>query len=200
MAGATLLNYATMFGSLALLAALAYPLAANRIPWLGSTLIMLGAAAAGYAGVIVIKPRIAARLPGTQLLFDAGIIGHLVALTWRLPHMVILFLGMWLPFKFFNVSIPLGEALAYVPILMLIGALPITPQGVGTRDVIALKLLASYAPAGAAGETVAAATLCWAIALTLMQVIVAPVFLYFARELFTRAARQRTALSDLAES
>jgi hypothetical protein len=71
---------------------------------------------------------------------------------------VILFLGMGLPLSFFGISIPLADALAYVPILMLVGALP-----------------------------------CWAVSLTLIQVILVPVFLAFARRLFQRAQQLRAA-------
>ena len=198
VAGATLLNYASMFGSLALLAALAYPLGGYRIPWLGTTLLILAGAAMVYAAVLLGKPRWVTRIPGATVLLEAGVSGHLLALAWRLPHVVILFLGMWLPLSFFGISLPLADALAYVPILMLVGALPITPQGVGTRDVIALKLLAGYAPPHAAAGTVAAATLCWAVSLTLIQVILAPVFLAFARRLFQRAEQLRAALALVA--
>jgi len=198
VAGATLLNYATMFGSLALLAALAYPLGGYRIPWLATTLLVLGGALLVYLTVVVSKPRWVTRIPGASVLMEAGVSGHLLALAFRLPHMVILFLGMWLPLGFFGISIPLGDALAYVPILMLVGALPITPQGVGTRDVVALKLLGGYAPAGAAADAVAAATLCWAVSLTLIQVVLAPLFLALARRLLRNAEVLRAASTPLA--
>jgi uncharacterized membrane protein YbhN (UPF0104 family) len=156
-------------------------------------LLVLAGAVLVYVIVLLSKPRWVTRIPGVTVLFEAGISGHLLALAWRLPHVVILFLGMWLPLSFFRISIPLADALAYVPILMLVGALPITPQGVGTRDVIALKLLAGYAPPHAAAGTVAAATLCWAVSLTLIEVILAPMFLVFARRLFQRAEQLRAA-------
>jgi hypothetical protein len=188
VAGATLLNYVTMFGSLAIFAAVAYPLSAARIPWLGSTLVVLAVCALGYAVVILTQPALLKRVPGFEMLFDAGLAGHFWALMWRLPHMFVLFLGMWLPFRFFSVQIPMGDALAYVPILMLVGALPITPQGVGTRDVIALNLLAAYAPGSAGANRIAAATLCWAVSITLVEGLISPVFLISARRLFGKAA------------
>jgi len=181
--GATLLNYATIFGSLAILNAAAYPLTGGRIPWLGRTLVILGIGAAGYATVIVVRPRFLKRVPGIDVLFDAGLGGHILALLWRLPHVAVLFLGMWIPFRFFGVEIPMGDALAYVPILMLVGALPITPQGVGTRDAIALNLLAVYAPSSKLVDRITAATLCWAVAITLV----------YARRLFAKAGLERTA-------
>lgn len=186
--GCTLLNYATMFGSLAILSAASYPLSGGRMPWLEKTLLILGAAALAYAAFIVAKPRFLRHVPGLETLFDAGLVGHLSALLWRLPHMIVLFLGMWLPFRFFDVQIPMGDALAYVPILMLVGALPITPQGVGTRDLIALNLLASYAPAGKQVDRITAATFCWAVTITLIEGAIAPAFLVYARRLFAKAA------------
>lgn len=193
VAGATLLNYATMFGSLALLACGSFALMGRAVPWLGTILLALGVAALGYGAFLVARPQVSARLPGVPVLFEAGIVGHLQALAWRLPHMFVLFVGMWLPLGFFGVDVPLGDALAYIPILMLVGALPITPQGVGTRDVIAVQLLGAYAPAGAETESVAAATLCWAVSLTLVQVLIAPLFMASARRLLARASAAKLA-------
>ena len=65
---------------------------------------MLGAGVL-YLGVIAARPR---RLAETNLLaplFEAGVKGHIVALLSRLPHLVVLFLGTWLPFHFFGVTI-----------------------------------------------------------------------------------------------
>jgi uncharacterized membrane protein YbhN (UPF0104 family) len=184
VAGATLLNYATMFGSLALFAALAYPMGGQRPPWLGTTLTVVAILASGYALVVVLKPAFLLRVPGVSVLFDAGLAGHLRALAWRLPHMMILFAGMWLPFRFFGIAIPLGEALACVPILMLIGALPLTPQGVGARDVVALTLLT--VPDGTPREVIAAATLSWAIAISLIEALIGAIFSVYARRLLRR--------------
>lgn len=185
--GATLLNYATIFASLGILGALAYPFGQKSIPWLGQTLVALGLGALGYAIVVVAKPKFLLKIPGFDTLFDAGVRGHLMALLWRFPHVVILFLGMWLPFGFFNVRIPMGDALAYIPILMLVGALPITPQGVGTRDVIALSLLSSYAPSSNQSGSITAATFCWAVTITLVEGLISPLFYILVRRLLNSA-------------
>ena len=42
-----------------------------------------------------------------------------------------------------------------MPIVLLVSALPITPQGIGTRELVALELLVPYA-AGSAAEGEAA--------------------------------------------
>jgi bifunctional ADP-heptose synthase (sugar kinase/adenylyltransferase) len=69
---------------------------------------------------------------------------------------------------------------------MLVIALPITPQGIGTRDVVALELLSRFA-VGTPQEktaTLAAATLSWAGALTLVQATFSPLLMRQARKLF----------------
>ena len=95
------------------------------------------------------------------------------------------FLGTWLPLRFFGVNVPLYEALAFVPVIMLVQTLPITPQGLGTRDVVAIELLAGYVdgPPEQGRAAVAAATLSWACSLTLVQLLISPLFMRRARRL-----------------
>jgi hypothetical protein len=168
VAGATLVVYASWLGCLLLLGAVAVP--ANGGPLAGSAALL--AAGVLYLAVLALRP---ARLARTKLfapLFEAGVRGHLVALAARLPHLLILFAGTWLPFWFFGVRIPLGAALTYIPILMVAVTLPITPQGFGTRDVLAAALFEGFA-AGATRDArlaaIAAATTTWAVALTLVE-------------------------------
>ena len=115
-------------------------------------------------------------------LTELGVRGHLIALAYRLPHVCVQFLGAWLPFWFFGVRIPLSDALALMPVLMLVVTLPITPQGIGTRDVLALQLLRPYAP-GHAAAAIAATTLSWAGAITLVQALLSPLFMRRAQRL-----------------
>ncbi|HEX2880624.1 MAG TPA: lysylphosphatidylglycerol synthase domain-containing protein, partial [Polyangiaceae bacterium] len=99
--------------------------------------------------------------------------------------LAVLFLGNWIPFELFGVHIPLADALMLMPVVMLAASLPITPQGVGTRDAVALQLFAGFA-SGTASEraaTLAAATLSFAISLTLVQLVLSPLFLAPARRL-----------------
>jgi hypothetical protein len=168
VAGATLVVYASWLGCLLLLGAVAVP--ANGGPLAGSALLL--AAGALYLAILALRP---ARLARTKLLaplFEAGVRGHLVALAARIPHLLVLFAGTWLPFWFFDVRIPLGAALTYIPILMVAVTLPITPQGFGTRDVLAAALFEGFA-AGATRDArlaaIAASTTTWAVALTLVE-------------------------------
>lgn len=185
VAGATLLVYATTFGCVFLIGAAALPFNHGRVTWLAPTTAVIGAAGVGYMLVIAIKPALMRTRQTTLALVETGVRGHLLALAFRLPHIGVLFVGTWVPFMFFGVYIPFTDALAYIPIVMLVTALPITPQGVGTRDLIALQLLVGYAsgnPEQQAGA-IAATTLSWACALTLVQAALSPLFMRKAQRM-----------------
>lgn len=188
VAGATLLVYATTFGCVFLLGTAALPFNRGRIAWLAPTLGVIALAGVGYMIVVHLKPAFLRRRQATAPLMEVGVRGHLLALLWRIPHVVVLFIGTWAPFVFFGLEIPLVDALALIPVVMLVTALPITPQGVGTRDVVALELLAGYAPGdhGQRVAAVAAATLSWACALTIMQAVISPVFMKRAQKVLGR--------------
>jgi hypothetical protein len=188
VAGATLLVYATTFGCVYLLGLAALPFNHGRVLWLAPTIATIGAAGVGYMVVIAIKPKFLRERQASGVLVDAGVRGHLIALLHRAPHILVLFFGTWIPFSFFGVDVPLTDALAYIPVVMLVTALPITPQGVGTRDVVALQLLAGYAPGTPAEQAaaIAATTLSWAGALTLVQAGFSPLFMRRAQRMLAR--------------
>lgn len=185
VAGATLLVYATTFGCVFLLGAAALPFNHGRIGWLAPTIIGIALAGLAYMVVVYVGPQFLRKRQATAPLVEVGVRGHLVALLWRIPHILVLFIGTWVPFAFFGVTVPLTDALAFIPVVMLVSALPITPQGVGTRDVVAIQLLAGYAPGGREQQiaAIAAATLSWACALTLVQAIISPLFMRRAQSL-----------------
>jgi hypothetical protein len=189
VAGATLLVYVTTFGCVYTLGLLAVVFNHGRVAWLVPTISIIGAGGIGYLGVIALKPRFLRERQATAPLVEAGIRGHLLAFAYRLPHVLVLFVGTWVPFSFFGVNIPLTDALAYIPVVMLVTAIPITPQGVGTRDVVALQLLAHYAPGSSEQQAaaIAATTLSWAAALTLVQATLSPLFMRSAQRMLKRA-------------
>jgi hypothetical protein len=185
VAGATLLVYATTFGCVFLIGAASLPFNHGRVTWLAPTTALIGAAGVGYMIVIALRPKLMRARQATAALVDTGVRGHLLALAYRVPHVAVLFIGTWVPFAFFGVSIPLTDALVYIPVVMLVTALPITPQGVGTRDLIALQLLAGYAPGTPEQQAaaIAATTLSWACALTLVQAGLSPLFMKRAQRM-----------------
>lgn len=173
VAGATLLVYVTTFGCLFVMGAAALPFNAGRVAWLAPTVGLLAIGAVVYAAVIFKAPAFLRERQATAPLLEVGLRGHVIALLYRMPHVFVQFLGTWLPFWFFGVDVPFLDALALIPVIMLVQALPITPQGVGTRDVLALQLLSHYAPGTPehGRAAIAAATLSWAGALSLVQLV-----------------------------
>ena len=170
-AGATLLSYASWAGCVLGMASLAIVLTGEPPTWL---LLPIGAGLL-YLLVIFLRPR---RLAETRLLgplFDAGVGGHVMALLARLPHLAVLFLGTWVPFLFFRVDIPFPSAVAYIPILMVAVTLPITPQGLGTRDLLAAQFFEKFAPGATQEErlaSLAASTTSWVVATVLVEALI----------------------------
>ena len=156
MAGATLLVYATWAGLLALLACVAF--IANDMPIIYVALII--AAGLAYLAVIYFRPNFASKVSLLQPLFEAGVGGHISAMAFRLPHLIVLFVGTWVPFLLFGADVPLAQALTYIPLLMVVVTLPLTPLGVGTRDALAVELLSQFVDAPAEAERIAAIAAC----------------------------------------
>ncbi len=184
VAGATLVGYAGWAGCILGFGGLA--LAADGKPlWLALVVV----AGLAYLALIAKRPARLARVRLLEPLFEAGVVGHLVALVARVPHFCVMFLGTWLAFRFFAVDIPFGVASRFVPILMVLVTLPITPQGVGTRDAFVAAVFENFAPGATSGERLArlgAATVSWAVALTLGEVV-------FGMALMRRVLRQDAA-------
>jgi hypothetical protein len=177
VAGATLLVYATWGGCVLGLGSVGMLAAGLPMGWLA---VPLGAGVA-YLVLLWIRPR---RLAANRVLgplMEAGVSGHLAAMVMRLPHVAVLFLGTWLPFHFFGIAIPLAEALTYVPIIMVAVTLPITPQGFGTRDVLAATFFASRVVDAASPEqclaVVAAATMTQGVVITLIGLAIGVVLM-----------------------
>lgn len=187
-AGATLFSYATTFGALFLFLLVGLPFNHGRVAWLLPTVSVVGAAAVGYGLVLLTKPRFLAEHPLLAPLFDVGLGGHVLAILVRFPHVLVQFLGAWIPFLFFGVRVPFTDALALVPVIMFVVTLPVSPQGIGTRDTLSIALLSGYA-AGTVAErnaVVAATTLSWIVVITLIQLSISPLFMRRAYQLLGR--------------
>jgi len=187
VAGATLLVYASWMGCVLGLSCIAIVLMGKPLVWLAGPL----GAGLLYLAVLALRPAALARNRLLAPLFEAGVKGHLWALFARLPHLCVLFLGTWLPFWFFGVAIPVPAAFAYVPILMVAVTLPITPQGFGTRDVLAATFFEPYAPFPTKEErlaAIAASTTAAGVALTLVEILMGLILLRsFAPQLMADA-------------
>ena len=175
MAGATFIVYATTFGCLLGIGLLSLPFNPDSLSWLGPIAALVLIAGGFYLAFIGWKPSKLRSWPLLAPAFQLGVRGHLVALAVRLPHLAVLFVGVWLPLHWFGVAIPLADALVVVPPVVLVSALPVTPQGVGTRDALAVFLFQKFAAPGIDAEAqIAAATLSWAVALTAVQLLSSP--------------------------
>lgn len=189
VAGSTLLVYATLFAGMIVMTALGIPFKPVSLSWLWSIviLIVLGAV---YLLVVRARPQFLLKHQVTAPLVEVGVSGHVVLALYRIPHLVVLFFGNWIPFSLFGVHIPFVDALMLIPMVMLVASLPLTPQGVGTRDALALQLFAGYAvgsPSERAG-TLVAATLSFAVSVALVALLVSPLFLARTRRLLPQLA------------
>jgi hypothetical protein len=113
--------------------------------------IVLGAygALAVYITLIAIKPRWLTSRPIFDVLFSAGLLGHLKALAVRIPHIGILMVFTYSSLHAFGVKVPVTQALLCLPIVYFISVLPIAVMGLGTTQIALVYFFAKYAPGGA---------------------------------------------------
>jgi hypothetical protein len=177
-AGGTLLVYATWTALLLILLSAAIVLLGKPLWWLG----VIAALAIVYLILLVGRPAVLVRQRMLAPLFEAGVHGHLVALATRTPHLIVLFAGTWVPFFFFDVHIPFAHALGTVPVLLVVVTLPLTPQGIGTRDVLSSLFYEPFASGLSRPERlaqIAASTATWAVTVTLINALVGFVMMHF---------------------
>jgi uncharacterized membrane protein YbhN (UPF0104 family) len=79
-------------------------------------------------------------------LFRAGARGSLQVASARAVHLGVLICGHVMAMRLFAVEVPLVVALAGLPVLFLVGALPISPAGLGTTQAAAITLFGAHAP------------------------------------------------------
>lgn len=105
-----------------------------------------------YLLIIGLAPRVLATRRVLAPLFVAGIAGTLQVGAARVAHMAVLIAGHWLAMRLFGIEVPAAAAVARLPVLFLIAALPISPSGLGTTQAAAVTLFSEYAEVGAAPE------------------------------------------------
>lgn len=186
--GATLVVYVTTFGCLVGFGVCALPFNTHRLAWMGPLLAACVSGGVAYLLVLQFGPVWLRHRPFLAPLFELGVAGHFRALVARAPHVIVLFFGTWVPLYAFGVALPWTDALALIPPVMFVSALPVTPQGVGTRDALSVYLFAEFAGGSAAdgAARVAASTLSWALALTLVQLVSSPILMRRAFVLLRR--------------
>lgn len=114
------------------------------------------AALAVYVTVLFLRPRWLTSRPIFNVLFSAGLVGHLKALAVRVPHIGILMCFSFATLHAFGVKVPVTQALLCLPIVYFISVLPIAVMGLGTTQLALVYFFASYVP-GATPEAAKAA-------------------------------------------
>ena len=176
VAGATLLSYATFFGGVIAVTAVSLPFSHESAPWITGYVLPLLVAGVVYLAVLRLRPGLLAARAFLKPLFDAGPLRHVTLLLWRLPYVVGLVAGLWGAYAFFDVTLPFGPTCVLMPIILLVSALPITPQGLGARELVAIELLAPWAPEDDGQAAIVAAGAAWTVASMIGQVVVGLAF------------------------
>jgi hypothetical protein len=155
--GVVVLLLATQLLALALVGVLGLLVAPAwlRGPALPMVALVVGGMAV-YLLVLRARPRWLASLQLAQPLFEAGVRGHLVTVAARLPHVALLVVAHWGAFSLWGIRIPFLVAAGYIPLMLFVTALPITPAGLGTVQALQMALFSSYAPGTSPGARSAA--------------------------------------------
>ncbi len=116
-----------------------------------------------YVALVAIRPRWLDR-PVFEVLLNAGLGGHARALLVRLPHIAALMAFQYSALRAFGVEVPVGYAIATLPIAFFVAVLPISVQGLGTTQAMMIYLFGRYAPGKQEAAIVAASLMAQAIA------------------------------------
>ncbi|MFO1463227.1 MAG: lysylphosphatidylglycerol synthase transmembrane domain-containing protein [bacterium] len=110
----------------------------------------------------------------------------------RLPIHAVIVSSMWFLLRFADASAPFRDIVAAVPVILLVGAVPITPGGLGTAQIATVELLKndlSLSPRAAAAigpaELLLAISLAWMLLNYLLKFLAGVFYLRGAsRDLF----------------
>ncbi len=128
-------------------------------------LLLIGGALLGMAVYLILIASRVRRLAGWGVLaplFEAGVAGHLRAVAARLPHMLVLALLHWGAFRVWGIAVPFLQGTALMAVVLLISALPVTPNGLGTTQILQVLFFSAWAQ-GATPEARAADVLAFSL-------------------------------------
>jgi hypothetical protein len=114
--------------------------------------------AVAYAGLTVYmvavaaKPRWLTSRPMFDVLLGAGVLGHLKAMAARAPHILSLLCLTYTSMRAFRIDVPVGQAVLCLPVVYFVAVLPISPQGLGTTELMMTTFFARYAPGASQAE------------------------------------------------
>jgi uncharacterized membrane protein YbhN (UPF0104 family) len=125
----------------------------------GALGLIVGVAYAGlavYLVLVVAKPRWLTSKPLFDVLLNAGLSGHLKAMAARAPHILALLALTYTAMQAFRIEVPPGEAILCLPVVYFVAVLPISPQGLGTTELMMTTFFAKFAPGSSQAEREAA--------------------------------------------
>jgi len=131
------------------------------------------------------------------VLSRAGIKDYMRVAMYRLPVHAFIMLGMYFAIKPFHASVPFLNVLANIPLIFFLGALPISPGGLGASNVALVELMKPFVSSPlidsgkfTAGELLLSFSLVWMFANYIMKGLIGVVCLKFvSKDLFKSAFR-----------
>jgi uncharacterized membrane protein YbhN (UPF0104 family) len=126
----------------------------NRV--LGLIVAIAYAGLAVYLVLVVTKPRWLTSKPLFDVLLNAGLTGHLKAMAARTPHILSLLALTYTSMRAFGIDVPPGQAILCLPVVYFVAVLPISPQGLGTTELMMTTFFAKFAPGSSLAEREAA--------------------------------------------
>jgi uncharacterized membrane protein YbhN (UPF0104 family) len=125
-----------------------------------------------YLLIIALRPAFLVRSSLFEPLFAAGISGTLAATVARTFHLAVLIAAHALAYRQFGIEIPIRAALVVLPVIFLVGALPIGVAGLGAPQATAVVLLSRYVAGPDARGTVLAASLGFQTLSTILMAVI----------------------------
>jgi len=109
---------------------------------------------------------------------------YLKAWLGRLPTCFWAILGLYFSIISVNLLMPLAKVFLYGPLIGLVGSLPITPAGLGTTQILSVKLLAPWVSGPLvdrfdAAHVIVAITLLWGVANLVLKALMGLIALAF---------------------
>jgi uncharacterized membrane protein YbhN (UPF0104 family) len=127
-----------------------------------------------------------------SVLSRATLVDYLSVFVYRLPVHIFIMVGMYFAIKPFHASVPFTSILANIPLIFFIGALPISPGGLGTTNAALVELFKPFVQSDlitagivSAGDLLMSFSLAWMFANYAMKALTGAICLKFvSKDLF----------------
>lgn len=127
-----------------------------------------------------------------SVLSRATFIDYFSIFIYRLPVHTFIMVGMYFAIKPFHASVPFTNVLANIPLIFFIGALPISPGGLGTTNAALVELFKPFVQSGlitsgvvTAGDLLMSFSLAWMFANYIMKALTGAICIKFvSKDLF----------------